>query len=644
LLQRFEQKIQTNQEFFSQGSLFSNESVSVKVTNSVNSQAGIQSIQSVPHDYRLVSTDEKRKELIRELEQVSEFCFDTETTSLELHDLELVGISFCFESNRAFYLSLPPAFNECLQVVKELKHVFENEKITKTGQNLKFDILALRRYGIEVKGELFDTMLAHYLLEPDMRHNLNYLAEVYLNYSPIPIETLLGKKGRDQRSMGDLDPETVKDYAAEDADIAWQLSLVLRKELDKQGLSDLSVKIEMPLIYVLADMEWSGIRVDDKILHAYARELNQEAQNVEKEIHQLAGIEFNLQSPKQLGEVLFDKLQIIKNPSRTKTKQYSTSEEVLEKISDKHPIIEKILEYRGLKKLISTYVEALPRLIHPKTGKVHTSFNQAIASTGRLSSTNPNLQNIPIREERGREIRKAFVPTSPAHLLLSADYSQIELRLMAHMSMDTSMIEAFRNNEDIHTATAAKIHHVLVPEVTREMRAQAKTANFGIIYGISAYGLSHRLNISREEAKKLIDGYFSTYPGVKNYMESSIAMARENGFVETIMGRKRPLPDINSKNAVVRGMAERNAINAPIQGSAADIVKLAMINIRNRFRKESIQSRLVLQVHDELVFDALKSELEAVQRIVKEEMEQAVRLRVPLVIESGIGDNWLEAH
>ena len=644
LLHRFELKGQERQETSSQGTLFSNESMSETLMVPSHSKASLNNILSVPHDYQLVSTDEKRQELIRELQQVSDFCFDTETTSLDLHSLELVGISFCFESSRAFYLSLPHTFNECKKVVEEFKQVFENENIAKTGQNIKFDILALRRYGVEVKGDLFDTMLAHYLLEPDMRHNLNYLAEVYLNYSPVPIEELIGRKGKDQRSMRDLDPEMVRDYAAEDADLAWRLSFVLRKELEKHDLLALSEKLEMPLIYVLADMEWNGIRVDNKILEVYAGELSQEALKIEKEIYLLAGLEFNLQSPKQLGEVLFDKLQIIKNPSRTKTKQYSTSEEVLEKISDKHPVIEKILEYRGLKKLISTYVEALPRLIHPKTRKVHTSFNQAIASTGRLSSTNPNLQNIPIREERGREIRKAFIPSSPDHLLLSADYSQIELRLMAHMSKDESMIEAFRNNEDIHTATAAKINHVRIQDATREMRAQAKTANFGIIYGISAFGLSQRLNIAREEARKLIDGYFSTYPGVKLYMEKNIGIARERGFVETIMGRKRHLPDINSKNAVVRGMAERNAINAPIQGSAADIIKLAMINIRNRFRQEGIRSSLVLQVHDELVFDALKSEIEEVRSIVKEEMEHAVSLMVPLVIESGTGENWLQAH
>jgi DNA polymerase I len=563
---------------------------------------------------------------------------------LEVHTSDLVGLSFCFNAHEAWYVPVSGNVEEIREILEDFRALLENVEILKVGQNIKFDILALKKYGIEVRGPLFDTMLAHYLLQPDLRHNLNYLAEIYLGYSPVSIEELIGKKGKNQLNMRDVDIETVKEYAAEDADITWQLKEILEKELTENGLIKLFEEIEMPLVYVLAEMEWTGIRIDSGILENYAVELNKETEKIEKEIFEMAGMQFNLQSPKQLGEILFDKMKIISNPSKTKTKQYSTGEEVLEKIADKHPIISKILEYRGLKKLISTYVEALPRLVNEKTGKIHTSYNQAIASTGRLSSTNPNMQNIPIREERGREIRKAFVPSDEKHILLAADYSQIELRLMAHMSNDQAMIEAFRNREDIHAATAAKIHGLELAEVTREMRSQAKTANFGIIYGISAFGLSQRLSISREEAKKLIDGYFTTYPGVKVYMDNNIHMAREKGFVETIMGRRRTLSDINSRNAIVRGMAERNAINAPIQGSAADIIKLAMINIMNRFDKEKIQSRLVLQVHDELVFDTLRSELEQVKTIAREEMENAVSISVPLTVDMGSGENWLEAH
>jgi DNA polymerase I len=628
-----------------QGMLFGSETAEQEIeTTREESYKNLATIENTKHDYRIVQTAEGRKSLISRLSGQKSFCFDTETSGLEVHTSTLVGLSFCFQPQEAWYVPVPDDFPEAKALLEEFRPVMENANIEKVGQNIKFDILALKKYGIKVNGPLFDTMLAHYLLQPDLRHNLNYLAEIYLGYQPVSIEELIGKKGKNQMNMRDVDLEKVKEYAAEDADITWQLKERLEKELQENKLIKLFQEIEMPLINVLAEMEWAGIRIDSNILETYAVELNAEADKIEKEIFDMAGMQFNLQSPKQLGEVLFEKMKIISNPSRTKTKQYSTGEDVLEKIADKHPIIAKILDYRGLKKLVSTYVEALPKLVNSETGKIHTSFNQAIASTGRLSSTNPNLQNIPIREERGREIRKAFVPSDDKHILLAADYSQIELRLMAHMSGDEAMIEAFRNSEDIHAATAAKIHGLKQDEVTREMRSQAKTANFGIIYGISAFGLSQRLNISREEAKKLIDGYFATYPGVKAYMDKNIHLARENGFVETIMGRKRSLSDINSRNAIVRGMAERNAINAPIQGSAADIIKLAMIRIRNRFEKENIHSKLVLQVHDELVFDLLKIELEAVKKIAREEMENAVSLSVPLTVDLGTGENWLEAH
>ena len=645
LMQRIIPESSTPRESAVQGMLFGSETAEPEPeTPREESYKNLATIENTKHDYRLVQTAEERKALISKLSAQASFCFDTETSGLEVHTSDLVGLSFCIKAHEAWYVSVSGSFEEIREVLEEFRGLFENTGILKIGQNIKFDILALKKYDISVKGPLFDTMLAHYLLKPDLRHNLNYLAEIYLSYLPVSIEELIGKKGKNQLNMRDVDIEAVKEYAAEDADITWQLKEILEKELADSGLTKLFEEIEMPLVYVLAEMEWTGIRIDSGILEYYAVELNAETEILEKEIFEMAGMKFNLQSPKQLGEILFDKMKIISNPSKTKTKQYSTGEEVLEKIADKHPIIAKILEYRGLKKLISTYVEALPRLVNEKTGKIHTSYNQAIASTGRLSSTNPNMQNIPIREERGREIRKAFVPSDEKHILLAADYSQIELRLMAHMSGDEAMIEAFRNSEDIHAATAAKIHGLKQDEVTREMRSQAKTANFGIIYGISAFGLSQRLNISREEAKKLIDGYFSTYPGVKTYMDNNIHMAREKGFVETIMGRRRTLTDINSRNAIVRGMAERNAINAPIQGSAADIIKLAMINILKRFEKERFLSKLVLQVHDELVFDVLKSELETVKKIAREEMENAVLLTVPLTVDLGTGENWLEAH
>ena len=596
-------------------------------------------------DYRVMANPDQRKELIATLSSAKEICFDTETTGLDPITSTLVGLSFAVKEGTAWYVPIPSNQQEAQSILNEFKPIFENEGITKIGQNIKFDLLMLRAYGVTLKGYMFDTMLAHYLLEPDMRHNMNYLAEQLLNYKPIEIEELIGKKGAGQLNMRSIPVDKISVYAAEDADITLQLKNILEPRLQNEGLTELYKEIEAPLVEVLAEMELTGVRIDSDSLNEFGKYLNAELINLDNEIKELAQTpDLNISSPKQLGEVLFEKLKIASDVKMTKTKQYSTSEEELLKYKDKHPIIDKILEFRSIKKLLSTYIEALPALVSSKTGRIHASFNQAVAATGRLSSNNPNLQNIPIREERGREIRKAFIPSDDNHIILSADYSQIELRLMAHMSQDPSLCEAFLNNEDIHTATAAKIFKVPIAEVTREQRSSAKTANFGMIYGISAFGLSQRLNISRTEAKELIDGYFGTYTGVKAYMDSCIANAREKGYVTTLLGRKRYLPDINSNNGTVRGLAERNAINAPIQGSAADIIKVAMIRINKRLKQENLQSKMIIQVHDELVFDALKSELPTLQQLVKEEMEGAIKLSVPLIAESGVGNNWLKAH
>jgi DNA polymerase-1 len=595
----------------------------------------------------VTDTTDKCLALASKLSESGEFCFDTETTAVDPVLAKLVGLSFCFKDHEAWFVPISEHESEAQERLEIFRSVFGNPLIQKIGQNIKYDIIVLMNYGIQVRGPLFDTMIAHYLLQPDQRHNMDYLAETFLQYQPVSIETLIGKKGAGQRSMRDAwkeQPEKVAEYAAEDADVTWQLKRILHRELEKQGLMELATGIEMPLIPVLAAMEKTGVSLHVEDLHNYAIELNRLAIETEKEIFQLAGYDFNIASPKQLGEILFDRLKIDPQAKKTKTGQYATNEETLARLSDRHPLIGKILDYRGLKKLISTYVEALPRLINPETGKIHTSYNQAVAATGRLSSVNPNLQNIPIRDEQGREIRKAFIPSGQDFLFFSADYSQIELRLMAHLSQDPGLCEAFRRNEDIHAATAAKIFKVPLSEVTRDMRSKAKTANFGIIYGISSFGLSQRLNIPKSEGKSLIDGYFENYPRVKQYMDECIRLAREKGFVETIFGRQRQLPDINSRNAVVRGMAERNAINAPIQGSAADIIKIAMIRIHDRFMEEDMKSRMILQVHDELNFDVWKPELEKVQKIVVKEMEGAVKLSVPLVVDYGTGSNWLEAH
>jgi DNA polymerase I len=607
-------------------------------------ETGFATIETTNHNYQLIDNYERRSYLIKQILQLEEVCFDTETTSLDVVQSQLVGMSFAWKKGEAFYVPVPSDQVEARKIVQEFFPVFENEHLAKVAQNIKFDVLALKNYDVKVKGRIFDTMLAHYLLQPELRHNMNYLAEQYLGYSPVPIENLIGQKGRHQLSMRTVPFEKIKEYAAEDADITMQLKVKLEEELLKMGLVSLADQVEMPLAIVLADMEYAGVKLDTGSLQEFAEGLRMDIIALEKQIIGIAGIDFNISSPKQLGEVLFERLKVDPGNKKTKTQQYSTGEEVLAQIADQHEIIPMILEYRGLRKLLNTYVEALPKMIVPKTGKIHTSFNQAITSTGRLSSNDPNLQNIPIREERGREIRKAFIPSGEDYVLLSADYSQIELRIMAHVSKDENMLEAFRNNEDIHAATASKIYSVPLSDVSREMRRKAKTANFGIIYGISSFGLSQRLNIPRKEASDLINGYFANFPAVKQYMDSSIRSARENGFVETIMGRRRYLADINSNNATIRGMSERNAINSPIQGSAADIIKLAMIRIDQQLKNQNLRSKMILQVHDELVFDVFVQELDLVKEIVKQEMENAVQLDVPLLVEMGTGKNWLEAH
>ena len=556
-------------------------------------------------------------------------------------DAELVGMSFSIAENEAFYVPVPSDQDEALKIVNEFRPVFENENSLKVGQNIKYDMIVLQNYGATVKGPLFDTMIAHYVLQPELRHGMDYLAEIYLHYQTIHIDELIGPKGKNQKNMRDLDPKDVYLYACEDADVTLKLKNVLEKELKENDAERLFYDIEMPLIPVLVNIERNGVLLDTEALKQSSAHFTAQMEQIEKEIYELAGETFNIASPKQVGEVLFDKLKIVEKAKKTKTGQYVTSEEVLESLRHKHPVVEKILEHRGLKKLLGTYIDALPQLINPRTGRVHTSFNQTVTATGRLSSSNPNLQNIPIRDENGKEIRKAFIPDEG---FFSADYSQIELRIMAHLSEDKNMIDAFLSNHDIHAATAAKVYKIDLKDVGSDMRRKAKTANFGIIYGISVFGLAERMNVDRKEAKELIDGYFETYPGVKAYMDKSIQVAQEKGYVETIFHRKRFLPDINSRNAVVRGYAERNAINAPIQGSAADIIKVAMARIYQRFQTEGIQAKMILQVHDELNFSVPVNEKERVEEIVIEEMEKAYRMHVPLKADCGWGKNWLEAH
>lgn len=606
-------------------------------------KSNLESLNSLSYDYQLIDTEEKRNEIIKKLLTSEILALDTETTGTDPMDAELVGMSFSITENQAFYVPVPAEREEAIKIVREFEPVFKNEKSLKVGQNIKYDMLVLQNYGIEVRGKLFDTMVAHYVLQPELRHNMDCLAEIYLHYQTIHIEELIGPKGKGQKNMRDLSPQEVYLYACEDADVTLKLKNILEQELKKNDVEKLFYEIEMPLVPVLVNIESNGVRLDTEALKQSSEHFTTRLQSIEKEIYTLAEGEFNIASPKQVGEILFDKLKIVEKAKKTKTGQYVTSEEVLESLRNKHDIIGKILEYRGLKKLLSTYIDALPQLINPKTGRIHTSFNQTVTATGRLSSSNPNLQNIPIRDEDGKEIRKAFIPDDGCSFF-SADYSQIELRIMAHLSEDKNMIDAFLSGYDIHAATAAKIYKVDIKEVTADMRRKAKTANFGIIYGISVFGLAERMNVDRKEAKELIDGYFETYPQVKSYMDKSIQVAREHGYVETIFHRKRFLPDINSRNAVVRGYAERNAINAPIQGSAADIIKVAMARIYERFKAEGLKAKMILQVHDELNFSVPAKEKEIVEQVVIEEMEKAYRMHVPLKADCGWGTNWLEAH
>lgn len=616
------------------------------------SQAGVEvetlrNIETTDHKYYLVDNHNKREKLFADIKKQQTFCFDTETTGLDPNNAELVGMSFALKPGEACFVPVPEDKTEALRLLEEFKEVFEDENIEKTGQNLKYDIAVLKWYNIDVKGKLFDTMLAHYLIEPDQRHNMDFLADQYLSYKTMKYDEVTEKKAGKQLNMREAfakHPKKVLNYAAEDADITLRLRQKFEPVLDQNNVRKLFDEIEIPLVPVLGSMEAEGVNVDTETLKNISVQLGGEIEVVTNEIYEMAGEEFNISSPKQLGVILYEKLQITDKPKLTKTRQYSTGEDVLQKLEKRHPIVAKILDYRSLTKLKSTYVDSLPELINPRDGRIHTSYNQAVAATGRLSSTAPNLQNIPIRTERGREIRKAFVPRSEDYVLLAADYSQIELRLIAELSKDEAMMEAFNHGLDIHTATASKVYSVALDEVSKDMRRNAKTVNFGIVYGISAFGLSERLGIPRGEARDIIDNYFKKYPGVKKYMDESIQFAKKHGYVETIMGRRRYLSDINSGNAVVRGFAERNAINAPVQGSSADMIKIAMIRIFDAMKKQNLKSKMILQVHDELVFDARKDELEVLKPLVAEGMKNAIRLSVPVVVDMNTGSNWLEAH
>lgn len=605
--------------------------------------SSFEALNSTPHDYQLIDNEAKMVEICEKFLTKKFFVLDTETTSTSPIEAELVGMSFSVEEKQAFYVPVPENQEEAQKIVNIFKPVFENESIMKIGQNLKYDLMVLRKYGVTLKGEMFDTMIAHYLIQPELRHNMDYMAEIYLNYKTIHIDELIGPKGKNQKSMRSLPPSQVYEYACEDADITLRLKNKLEPELEKYGATKLFREIEMPLMPVLAEIEMTGVRIDTASLKETSAILTKRMLEIEERIYELAGEHFNIASPKQVGDILFGKMKIIEKPKKTKTGQYVTSEEVLQTLKGKHQIVADILAHRGLKKLLGTYIDALPKLINERTGHIHTSFNQTVTATGRLSSSDPNLQNIPVRGEDGKEIRKAFIPEDGC-LFFSADYSQIELRVMAHLSGDENMIEAFRSGHDIHAATAAKIYKRAIDEVERDQRTKAKRANFGIIYGITVFGLAERLEISRDEAKQLIEGYFESFPKVKEYMEKAKEEARQNGYVTTLFGRRRYLADINSANATVRGFAERNAINAPIQGTAADIIKVAMIHIHNRFKAENIRSKMILQVHDELNFSVYPEEREQVERIVMEEMEKAFQMQVPLVADSGWGANWLEAH
>ncbi|MDR2147380.1 MAG: DNA polymerase I [Tannerella sp.] len=620
-------------------------SVDTVVSPTFPKNSSLKDITTTPHTYHLVDSQEKIEELGAFLKQQTFFAFDTETDEINPLTARLVGISFAVKEFEAWYVPVPADMDVANRILSHFADALQDESIAKIGQNIKYDMLALRKYGIQVKGSMFDTMIAHYLINPELRHGMDYLSEAYLAYKPVPIEALIGEKGKNQESMRNIPVEKVAEYAAEDADVTLRLKNYFAPKIRESSVEKLFDTIEMPLVQVLADMEYTGVKLDTGALEQYSVVLSEKLDSLENEIYKMAGMEFNINSVKQVGEVLFERMRITdEKVKKTKTGSFSTSEDTLEKLRKKHPIVAMLLDYRGVKKLLSTYVDVLPKLVDPKTGKIHTSYNQTVTSTGRLSSANPNLQNIPVRDEMGREIRKAFIPESNNCLFFSADYSQIELRVMAHLSNDEAMIEAFRQGADIHAATAAKIFGVSGEDVTSEMRRKAKTANFGIIYGISVFGLAERLNIPRAEARELIEGYFKTYPAIHAYMDESIAKARENGYVETIFKRRSYLPDIQSGNAVVRGYAERFAINAPIQGSAAEIIKIAMVRIFQRFEKEDIKSKMILQVHDELNFNVHADEIDRVRKIVVDEMENAVQLKVPLIADCGAGNNWLEAH
>lgn len=612
--------------------------------DAVNAEfSSFESLKTTPHEYKLIETEEDAHKLFDFFITKQILCLDTETTSINPIDAELVGLSFSVEEGKAFYVAIPAERKKAERIVNIFKPLYESTKILKIGQNIKYDMEVLMNYGVRLAAPMFDTMLAHYVLQPEQKHNMDILAETLLNYQTIHIDELIGPKGKSQKNMRDISPADICDYAAEDADITLRLYNVLKPRLKEADVEDLFYNIEMPLVPVLAEMEMNGVLLDTNALAETSKVFTDRMTQIEKNIYELAGHQFNIASPKQVGEVLFGEMKIVDKPKKTKTGQYVTSEEVLQQLRSKAPIVDHILEHRGLKKLLGTYVDALPKLINPHTGHIHTSFNQAVTATGRLSSSDPNLQNIPVRGEDGKEIRKCFIP-EPGCLFFSADYSQIELRVMAHLSGDKNMIEAFREGYDIHAATAARIYKEDINEVTRDQRTKAKRANFGIIYGITVFGLAERLEISRDEAKQLIDGYFETFPQVHDYMEKAKQMAREHGYAETFFHRRRYLPDITSHNATVRNFAERNAINAPIQGSAADIIKIAMIRIYERFRREGIKSKMILQVHDELNFSVLPEEKEQVEKIVLKEMQNAYPLHVPLVADSGWGNNWLEAH
>jgi DNA polymerase-1 len=627
-----------------QGELFGPGDVETAAERESRPAVELKTIQNTEHNYTLIQTTEQVAQLIIDLEKASVFCFDTETTDIEPINADLVGMSFSVRPHEAVYVPVPRERDDAVAFLSLFRGIFADEKKELIAQNFKYDFKMLQKYGIEVKNKIFDTMVAHYLINPDGKHNMDFLSEVYLQYSPISIETLIGKKGKSQGNMGDLSPEEITDYAAEDADVTMQLRNVLDPELDKTEVRKLFNEVEVPLIKVLAEMEWEGVRIDEGFLNEYSGDLQKEITTLEAEIHELAGEQFNVDSPKQLGVILFEKLKVSDTVKKTKTGQYATGEDILSKLIHDHAIVGKILDYREMRKLKSTYVDALPTMINPATGRVHTNYMQTVAATGRLSSNNPNLQNIPIRTSRGKEIRRAFIPRDKDFVLLSADYSQVELRIIAALSNDENMCEAFIQGADIHAATAAKVFGVPIEQVDKAMRSKAKAVNFGIIYGQGAFGLAQNLNISRSEAKEIIDSYYKQFSRLKSYQQENIEFARKTGYVETILGRRRYLPDIHSANAVVRGFAERNAINAPIQGSAADIIKVAMININREMKERGFVSRMIMQVHDELVFDVHQSEVDALAPIIRDKMQNAVSMRVPLDVDMNTGNNWLEAH